>query len=139
MFGVPGGQGTARDCLRGLAATFAELLRFSPDARSSVEASRQKNVEAALDAFGQRPNDGPPARTLFAATRSNGGVVRFPGALPAGRLSACLGHCPSAASHGVSVLFSNSGTWCQALTSCPARRTARFAVGLAPGGGVRQR
>jgi len=62
--------------LRGLAATFTELLHFSPDARSSVEASRQKNVEAALDAFGQRPNDGPPARTLFAATRSNGGVIR---------------------------------------------------------------
>jgi hypothetical protein len=45
--------------LRGLAATFTELLRFSPDARSSDDepgnkTSRQKHVEAALDAFGQR-------------------------------------------------------------------------------------
>ena len=126
-----------KDWLRGLAATFTELLRFSPDARSSDDEpgnkpSGQKHVEAALDAFGPTAYDGPQARTFFAATRSNGGVIRSPGALPAGRLSACLGHCHSAASQRVTVLSSNSGTWCQALISCAARRTAFFAVGLAP-------
>src|SRR5262249_12297198 len=75
--------------------------------------------------------------TFLAATRPNGGVIRSLGRLPAGRLSACLDHCPSAASHRVTALLS-IGFWFQGMMKLSCR-TALCAVRLAPACGAAPR